>query len=356
MNQVAMIEEERYEAARLIVESAAGIAPRTGDLKAVRTLRFARPGIDRARWREMAEMGWFGLRRPETEGGAALGMAEAAALAAELGASLRPEPLIEMQLALDLLAGTETGLAPDALVLPAWMDAPDGLSPAPGITETDGRITGRRRFVPLAEAADAFVIAGPEAAWLVTAGAEGLSISSEDTLDGGHAACLTLENVAATRLPAPDPRAFEAAALVTAAALLGIMERAFALTLDYLKTRVQFGQPIGNFQALQHRAVDLEIEIGITRAVLRDAAAAFDIGAAFDAGADCRRIVSRAKARAADAAMLVTRQAVQLHGAIGYTEEADIGLFLRRAMVLAPRYGTAGFHRRRYRELGGAGA
>ncbi|PTW62618.1 alkylation response protein AidB-like acyl-CoA dehydrogenase [Breoghania corrubedonensis] len=345
MNQVAMIEEERFEALRLIVESAAGIAPRTGDLKAVRALRFARPGIDRARWREMADMGWFGLRRPEMEGGAGLGMTEAAALATELGASLRPEPLTEMQLALDLLAGTPTGLPADAVILPAWMDAPDALEPAPGVTETGGRISGERRFVALASAADAFVIVATEGAWLVAADAEGLSFDAEDTLDGGHTARLTLKNVAATRLPAPDPRAFEAATLATAAALLGVMERAFAITLDYLKTRVQFGQPIGNFQVLQHRAVDLEIETGITRAVLRDAAAAFD------AGEDCRRIVSRAKARASDAAMLITRQAVQMHGAIGYTEEADIGLFLRRAMVLAPRFGTAHVHRRRYHSL-----
>lgn len=341
------LDEDRQEGVRLLVESAAGLAPRDGDLRDVRGLRFRRPGIDRGRWTEIAAMGWLGLRLPEEAGGAGLGMAEYAALCGEVGAALLPEPLIEAQLALDLLAGNASAdmIGGETLVLPAWSDASDGLTVAGGITETGGRISGRRSFVPMAQAADAFLVVTPGACFLVAANAVGLTVVAEDTLDGGHTGLLTLDAVEARRLPAPDPQAFEAAALATAAALLGLMERAFAITLDYLKTRVQFGQPIGHFQALQHRAVDLEIEIGLTRAALRDAVAAFD------SGEDCRRIVSRAKARAADAAMLVTRQAVQLHGAIGYTEEADIGLFLRRAMVLAPRYGSAGFHRKRYGSL-----
>ncbi|MCR4265282.1 acyl-CoA dehydrogenase family protein [Nitratireductor sp. ZSWI3] len=340
-------DEERREGLRLLVESASGLAPRTGDLRAVRALRFTRPGIDRARWRRIAEMGWLGLRLPEEAGGAGLGMSEYAALATEIGAALLPEPVIEAQLALDLMGekAPAGALSGDTLVLPAWATGPDGLGAGEGLSEADGRLSGRRLFVPMAQAADVFLLAGSDACWLVPADAPGLGLTAEDTLDGGHTGTLTLDGVEGERLPAPDPHAFEAAALATAAALLGIMERAFAMTLDYLKTRVQFGQPIGNFQALQHRAVDLEIEIGLTRAALRDAVAAMD------AGEDCRRIVSRAKARAADAAMRVTRQAVQLHGAIGYTDEADIGLFLRRAMVLAPRYGSAAYHRRRYGNL-----
>ena len=347
MDAVNAAGEDRLEGLRMLVGSAAGVAARDGDLKAVRQLRFGRPGLDRGRWSEIAAMGWLGLRLPEAVGGAGLGMAEYAALAGEVGAALLPEPFIEAQLALDLMGkdAPAEALSGDRLILPAWLDAPDGLTIAGDITEAEGRISGRRRFVPMAAAADAFLVVSSEACWLIDAKAAGVSLDIENTLDGGHTATLNLDGVVAERLSAPDPKAFEAAALATASALLGIMERAFAITLDYLKTRVQFGQPIGHFQALQHKAVDLEIEIGLTRAVLRDAIEAFD------AGDDCRRITSRAKARAADAAMLVTRQAVQFHGAIGYTDEADIGLFLRRAMVLAPRYGSAGFHRQRYGSL-----
>jgi alkylation response protein AidB-like acyl-CoA dehydrogenase len=341
---------EDDEDLRLLVESAAGIAPRDGDLKTVRRLRFSKPGIDRARWSDIAAMGWLSLRLPEAQGGAGLGMAAYAGLCGELGAALLPEPVIEAGLALDLMgeAAEPEVLAGRRLVLPAWMDGPDGLGPVGGIVEGDGGITGERLFVPMAAAADAFLVVTSGACFLVEAEAPGLTLTCEDTLDGGHVGRLVLHGVPARRLPAPSALPFEAAALATSAALFGLMERTFAATLDYLKTRVQFGQPIGHFQALQHRAVDLRIEIGLTQATLRDAAAAMD------AGGDSRALVSRAKARAATAALAVTREAVQMHGAIGYTDEADIGLFLRRAMVLAPRYGSAAFHRARYAALPGS--
>jgi alkylation response protein AidB-like acyl-CoA dehydrogenase len=123
------------------------------------------------------------------------------------------------------------------------------------------------------------------------------------------------------------------------------MERSFAMTLDYLRTRQQFGRPIGSFQALQHRAVDLRIQIALTRASVEAAAATLDAGCT---ATQRQAAVSRAKARAAEAAMLVTRAAVQLHGAIGYTDEYDVGLFTRKAMVLANAFGSAALHRRRF--------
>jgi alkylation response protein AidB-like acyl-CoA dehydrogenase len=127
-----------------------------------------------------------------------------------------------------------------------------------------------------------------------------------------------------------------------------VAEQAFAMTLDYLRTRKQFGQPIGSFQALQHRAVDLRLQLALTRASIDAAAASLD----GDAGPAQRQLaVSRAKARAADASLLVTRQAIQLHGAIGYTDEYDVGLYLRKAMTLANLYGSASQHRARYARL-----
>ena len=142
--------------------------------------------------------------------------------------------------------------------------------------------------------------------------------------------------------------ALDQAALGTAAMLLGVMEQAFALTLDYLRTRQQFGKPIGSFQALQHRATDLKVQIALSRASIEAAAAVLDDPA--NPPALRRASVSRAKARATDAGLLVTRQAIQLHGGIGYTDEADVGLYLRRAMVLANQFGTAALHRRRFAE------
>jgi alkylation response protein AidB-like acyl-CoA dehydrogenase len=123
------------------------------------------------------------------------------------------------------------------------------------------------------------------------------------------------------------------------------ISRPRSTTLDYLRTRKQFGRAIGSFQALQHRAADLQVQIALTRASVESAAVTLDAGAA----ASVRRAaVSRAKARASDAAMLVTRQAIQLHGGIGYTDEYDVGLYLRKAMVLANLYGSSSVHRARY--------
>jgi alkylation response protein AidB-like acyl-CoA dehydrogenase len=123
------------------------------------------------------------------------------------------------------------------------------------------------------------------------------------------------------------------------------MDAAFAMTVEYLKTRSQFGRIIGSFQALQHKAADLRMQIALTRASLEAAAATLDAGATGDAA---RSAVSRAKARVAEASLLVTRQCIQLHGGIGYTDQYDVGLYLRKAMVLAGMYGGATLHRRRF--------
>ena len=126
------------------------------------------------------------------------------------------------------------------------------------------------------------------------------------------------------------------------------MEQAFRLTLEFLKTRHQFGKPIGSFQALQHRAADLKLQQELTRASIAAAASTLDGVAARPAR---QAAVSRAKARAATAAMLVTRQAVQLHGGVGYTDEYDVGLYLRRSMVLSNQFGSATAHRARFARL-----
>jgi alkylation response protein AidB-like acyl-CoA dehydrogenase len=177
---------------------------------------------------------------------------------------------------------------------------------------------------------------------------------TEHTYDGGHIGTLR-PDLGAARKIADDigavlAQALEDAALVTGATLLGGMERTFALTVEYLKTRQQFGRIIGTFQALQHRAADLKMQIALTRASLEAAAASLDEGLSGDAA---RAVVSRAKARAAEAAMRVTRECIQLHGGIGYTDQYDAGLFLRKAMVLSNQFGSARLHRRRFMALAG---
>lgn len=337
-----MMTEELPDSLRMIRESAAGLAPRGGDRKRIRALRFTAPGYDRQVLRQMGAQGWIGILVPEAQGGIGLGMAAFCAIAEELGAALAPEPIIPAAIAANVLAagGAEellgAVLAGEHYLPIAWINPADRGGP--------------RRFIPYAGGAHGFLLpsAGGDTISLHLQPASGAAVALQDTQDGGQFGTLTLGNAEplARDCGAALTAAWDEAALATAAYLLGLMDQAFSMTLDYLKTRRQFGQFISSFQALQHRAADLKLQIELSRASIAAAVAVLD-----DPGAALptrQAAVSAAKARAASAAMLVTRQAIQLHGAIGYTDEADIGLYLRKAMVLANQYGTVAFHRQRY--------
>lgn len=352
MDGITIAEQERAESIRMIRDSAEAIVPRGGDLARLRKLRFTEAGFDPAIWRQMGELGWIGLRLPEEKGGADLGMVECCALAEELGRGLVPEPLLQGMLSAAVLAaaGDEATLARllsgEAYIVTAWQEAPDCL-------DVQGTANAPRLFLPLARAAQGFLLPVREGdALAVYALPAGQELAIQQTQDGGHFGTLHADLDQARRLSSDVGTALadalDEAALATAAYLLGVMEQAFAMTLDYLRTRQQFGRPIGSFQALQHRAVDLKIQLALTRASVEDAAMTLDRETV---PALRRAAVSRAKARAAEAAMLVTRQAVQLHGAIGYTDEYDVGLFLRKAMAEANLFGSASLHRRRFASL-----
>ncbi|WP_043837627.1 acyl-CoA dehydrogenase family protein [Muricoccus aerilatus] len=340
--------EDRVQSLRMIRDSAAAVMPADGGLGRVRALRFTLPGIDPAVWGSMGSMGWIGLRLPEEAGGIGLGMAEACALQEELGRALVPEPLVPGALSARLLAAAgDTALLPsllagENLVLTAWQQSADSLE-APGDPEAP------RLFIPMAAAAGTVLLPVREGNGLALYAVEGTRATILKTQDGGHVGSLAPSLAGARRVAADVSAAMDLAldeaALGTAAYLLGLMERCFEMTLDYLRARQQFGKALGSFQALQHRAADLKIQIVLTRASVEGAAADLNAGAAGDAR---RALVSRAKARAAEAALRVTREAVQLHGAIGYTDEYDIGLFLRKAMVTANAFGSAALHRARY--------
>jgi len=341
---------ERNETVAMIRDSIAAVVPPAGDLQRIRALRFKTPGFDRAVWQEMCNLGWLGLRVPEAQGGSGLGLREFCALAEGLGAGLVPEPLIPTAMAARLLQGPALAalLVGERLIVPAWQECANSLDGSGATQLREGRLSGVKRFVPAAGGADAFLVSADAGLALVARDAPGVQLRLETTQDGGEFGELTLADAPA-RTVAADVHQFEVAldeaALATAAYLLGVIERSFAITLDYLKLRKQFGRAIGSFQALQHRAVDLRIQMALARASVESAAATLDTEPAM---ALRQAAVSRAKARAADTALLVTRQAIQLHGAIGYTDEYDVGLYLRKAMTLVNLYGSADVHRARY--------
>src|SRR5580692_6825214 len=155
---------------QMLKDSAAGIAPRKGDLKRIRALRFTEPGFDRATWRKMCDMGSLGLRVPEDAGGSGLGVRELCGLAEELGAGLVPEPLIPAAM---------------AAVLPAWQEQPNSLAMT-GVTELrSGKLNGRKLFVPMAAGADAFLVTVPGGLALVERDAPGVQVELHEMQDGG---------------------------------------------------------------------------------------------------------------------------------------------------------------------------
>lgn len=361
----------------LLADSVADFAARGTDIARVRKLRGTGAEYDRAVWKKMAELGWLGILVPEQYGGLGLGLTEMAIVARGLARGLAPEPLsgAAVLAATALVAADNEALKREQLprivagqVLPAlaWQEAAGALDPAGascGATPFEGgyKLNGTKRFIAGSAQADAFLVTartgeGVMLLWLPreTAGAR---LDLETLADGRAFGTLELRDalvskaqVAASGAAAADALslAFDHANAIAAAELAGVMDRALEMSLDYLKTRVQFGKPIGSFQVLQHRAVDLHIHREVANAVLEESLAALDLRPAAAARAAA---ASRVKARCADAALKITREAIQLHGAIGFTDDYDAGLYLKRAMTLAAWLGGATWHRRRYARL-----
>ena len=367
----------RADERRMLAQSVDDFVRRKTDMARVRKWRGVAPGFDRGLWKEMAQMGWAGLLVPERFGGSGLGLAEMAEVARGLARMLVPEPLVPCavlaartlmhcdneSLGAELLPQIASG---ELLAATAWQERVGDLgnrTPATAAELANGQVilNGAKRFVAGAAGADGFIVsargaAGTVLVW-VPASAAGLEVRLKPQADGRFAGELALR---AVKLPekhvlAPAEvarsaleRAVDEATAMASAELVGVVSRALEMTLDYLRTRVQFGRPIGSFQALQHRAVDLYVQEQLAIAALGDAVTALDERPGEAATA---ATVSRAKARCSDAASLITRQAIQMHGAIGFTEDADVGLYVKRALALSAWLGNSAYHRRRFAAL-----
>lgn len=363
-------ETEREETERLLRDSVRAFVARMGGPAAMRRRREAAPAFEREAWGAIGESGWLGLHLPEAAGGLGLGYRELAAVMEELGRGLVMEPVAQSAvLAGGALAASGAherveALATGALVPALAFQEGDGDYEGFGgaARAQGGRLEGVKRFVAPGSGADGYVVTAIEAEgpglWWVAGDAAGIVAETEAAVDGGRIGNLRFDGAPAERLASGDAatravaEAVEAARLATAAELVGVMAQALDLTLDYVKERKQFGRPIGGFQALQHRLVDLWTQMELAKAAVVNAATALDRGLP---EAERLQAVSAAKARAGDAGNLITRQSIQLWGGMGYTDEADIGLYLKRTLVLSARLGNAAWHRRRFAALDGLG-
>ena len=369
----------------LLAKTAADFASERSPVARVRQLRDSRDpdGFSRALWKEMAELGWVGIPFPESLGGAGMGLAELAVVLEALGRKLAPEPFLSCVLLAGqalLIGGNEAQksrwlpplVAGERLLALGFQERRSRCDLRRVATRAERagegwRLRGEKIQVEGGASADAFVIsarsAGAEndragiALFLVPRGAAGLEVVRQHRVDSRNAALLKLDGVAVSAgdvVGAVDAggdlleTVVDRATVGLCAEMLGSMSEAFERTLSYLKQRIQFGVPIGSFQALKHRAAQCFIEIELVRSTVMAAARAVDAG-----DADAGRLVSLAKARCSDAGVLIGNEAVQMHGGIGMTDEHEIGFYLKRARVAEMTFGDAAFHRDRWARLSG---
>ena len=349
----------------MLAESARKYVERGYDA-AVRKASLAAPyATAPERWREFAELGWLALALPEADGGLGGSTADLCVLGEELGRGLVVEPWLgSAVLAAGLLARAGTAAQRAAwaeslatgdkrLALAVWERGARFDATQVGTTALrDGagwRIDGEKELVLGAGGADGLIVSArageATGLFLVPAQAPGVSIRAHALIDGTWAAQVRLSGVVLaeeSRLTGGAvelERALDAAQLVHAAEAIGAMARAFEITLDYAKTRKQFGRAIAQYQAIQHRLVDLMVAIEEARALVLAAAH-------IDESQDTARRahVAAACAYTAQAARLMWEDCVQLHGAIGMTDEYQLGAYVRRLARSQVLFGDAGRH------------
>ncbi len=312
-----------------------------------------------ARLRQAGALGWLGILVPSSANGLGLGLTELALVLEQAGRGLVCEPIGLAAISAAALGPhpmLERTMKGEALVVPALQESgygDDPLAPRTQAIGEDGtlRLTGQKMFV-CADGADGFLVSasgrnGPALCY-VASNAPGCTLSTTQTVDGRRLATLSLADTPADLIP-PQPSSrnavealYNLALMATSCESLGVMERAQEITLDYLRIRKQFGKLIGSFQALQHQAVNMHIRIAATRSLV------FQIAANNETYSIDPAMAIAAKAKASEDAIAVTEACVQLHGAIGFTDEHDIGLYLKRAMLLSSLFGNAAAQRRRY--------
>ena len=372
---------------QLLKDSAKAFVDQNAPVSVLRGLRDSKDaqGYDQNLWRQMLELGWAGMAIPEAYGGFEFGYGGLGVVLEESGRTLVSSPLIATVL---LGASAINELGSDAqkseflpqvvsgeLLLALAIDEKPHHRPCrietSAVKSGEGYVlNGCKTFVLDGHIANKLVVVARTAGaiddeaglsvLLVDAAAEGVSINRSWMVDSRNSAMLSLNDVkvGADALLGAEGDAYSSLTRVLdigrigiAAEMLGSMQQAFEITLDYLKQREQFGVLIGSFQGLQHRAAEMYSEIELCKSAVRAALAALDDADKNDA--DIAEFASIAKAKLSEVATLVSNEAVQMHGGIGMTDEYDIGFYMKRARVAAAFLGDALFHRERYASLNG---
>jgi alkylation response protein AidB-like acyl-CoA dehydrogenase len=326
----------------------------------VRTAMGAGGGYDAGLWKAMVDQGWTGVEVPEADGGLGLGIVELAVLLEEVGRHAAPAPFQSTVLALSALARSEGDsagdevsrlLEGDAIGCVAWSSRADAVRAERG-PGPDWRLTGRPDPTPYAPSASVAVVVAEDgdgpglfAVDLDAVGPPAREPAMDQTRELGW---LRLDGTPARRLGGGGAveALLDRGAVAASAEMLGGASRAMDMAVEYAKERVQFGRPIGSFQAVKHRCADMLVDVEGMRSTVYWAA--WCIGAD---DADAAVAGSTAKVWCSDASKRVMASALQVHGGIGFTWEHDLHLFLKRAQLDQLTFGDASYHRARLGRL-----
>jgi alkylation response protein AidB-like acyl-CoA dehydrogenase len=361
---------------KMIRETAASFVKKESPVERMRKLRDTELGYDRAVWRQMGELGWLGLPLPEPAGGFGGTMVDASILLEQFGKTLVPEPyLASVILGGMAVAGAATAAQQQELLGPmiegqeslalAWSerqsryDARDVTTRA----ERSGNayaLSGEKTWVLDGHAAAQLIVSARTSGarrdeegislFAVRRDAKGVTVETVRTMDGGKAGIVKLANAEGALLGDEGKagplleHVLDKGAAATCAEGYGIASTVLWMTVEYLKTRKQFDVPIGVFQALQHRAVDMFVQTELLKGTSILANARVDE----DDVEARRRAVSAAKATLTSSGFFVVAQGTQLHGGVGVTDEHDISLYFKRMRVLNALFGDEEEHVQRF--------
>ncbi|MBK8254718.1 MAG: acyl-CoA dehydrogenase family protein [Polyangiaceae bacterium] len=366
---------------KTIVKTVAEFVKKELPISRMRKMRSDPTGFSRDMWKQMGDLGWLGIAMPGEVGGFGGTFVDAALIVEQFGTALVSEPYSECALVAGhalLFAGTTEQhaewLAPliagESVVTLAWTERGTRYNPAHVQTRAERtaqgyHLTGEKTWVLAGNAADQYLVCARTSGvsgstnglslFVVHSADPGVTVVPLSTMDGRKAAHLTFNcTLPASRLLGEERQAYQAvtrALDIGAAAAcsegVGVMKVALAMTVEYLKTREQFGTKIGTFQALQHRAVDMFIETELAKST----AIMASIKVSDENAEERERAVSAAKVNLAQSGKYVAAQSIQLHGGIGVTDEHDIGLYFKRMQILATLWGDEEHHLTRFSSL-----
>jgi acyl-CoA dehydrogenase len=367
----------------LLAKTAADFVRQHSPVSRIRALRDANDpiGYSRDLWKQMAELGWTGILIPDTHGGAGMGLADLSVVLEALGRTLAPEPFLStVLLAGELLnhAGSEAqkqawlpGIASGEKILTvAYQESRSRYDLNRVSTKAENQdqswvLSGEKIQVLDGQSAEAFIVSARTSGntndtkgitlFLVIKDTPGVKLTPLHRVDNRASVILTLDGVKVGQDSIvgsldggyePLAHVVDRATIGLCAEMLGGMSQIFDDTINYLKTRQQFGVLIGTFQGLQHRAARLFMELELARSTVMAAARAADAN-----DSDWQPLVSLAKARCSDAYILAGNEGVQMHGGIGMTDEHDAGFYLKRARATEMTFGDAAWHRERWARL-----